>query len=417
MRDAGNNVVSAPGSASGQSFIAHAADTLAPDVRVCRRCLCRITGHQPDTVPADIAVTVVEAESDDCFVCRGVFRQLDDVSILPLEELRKWEYETFWVGSRLEFGMLSREKQIAEKLHCEPLHTIKADVNRELGLRISRHTGKMARMEHPDMLIVIDISFMTFQLEPSPLFIYGRYRKFQRGIPQTKWPCRKCHGKGCSYCGNRGKMYETSVEEIVAGPAMAATMAESHSFHGMGREDIDAVMLGEGRPFVLELWKPMKRSIDLSALRERINSEGEGRIAVSSLRYSSKDEVRRLKKETPEKSYVVRFRILGKINKEKLSAAIEEISGKTLAQRTPVRVAHRRADKVRERRIIECSLLEYDGDIASVLVRAQSGTYIKELVTGDEGRTQPSISAALNSSCEVISLDVLDVSTGADKLW
>ncbi|MBX8644560.1 MAG: tRNA pseudouridine(54/55) synthase Pus10, partial [Thermoplasmata archaeon] len=101
----------------------------------------------------------------------------------------------------------------------------------------------------------------------------------------------------------------------------------------------------------------------------------------------------------------------------KLSAAIEEISGKTLAQRTPVRVAHRRADKVRERRIIECSLLEYDGDIASVLVRAQSGTYIKEFVTGDEGRTQPSISAALNSSCEVISLDVLDVSTGADKLW
>ena len=41
---------------------------------------------------------------------------------------------------------------------------------------------------------------------------------------------------------------------------------KEHFFHGMGREDIDALCLGEGRPFVLELSEPRIRDIDLDEL-------------------------------------------------------------------------------------------------------------------------------------------------------
>ena len=42
-------------------------------------------------------------------------------------------------------------------------------------------------------------------------------------------------------------------------------------------------------------------------------------------------------------------------------------------------------------------------------VRCESGTYVKELVHSDEGRTNPSVAAVLEADCEVIWLDVKDI--------
>src|SRR3989442_13830033 len=44
--------------------------------------------------------------------------------------------------------------------------------------------------------------------------------------------------------------------------------------HGMGREDVDARMLGRGRPFIVEIKEPRKRRIDLEAAVGRINASG-----------------------------------------------------------------------------------------------------------------------------------------------
>ena len=41
--------------------------------------------------------------------------------------------------------------------------------------------------------------------------------------------------------------------------------------------------------------------------------------------------------------------------------------------------------------------------------RSQSGTYIKEFVHGDGGRTAPSVAAALGRECEVLWLDVVAI--------
>jgi tRNA U54 and U55 pseudouridine synthase Pus10 len=44
-----------------------------------------------------------------------------------------------------------------------------------------------------------------------------------------------------------------------------------------------------------------------------------------------------------------------------------------------------------------------------VTMRCESGTYVKETVHGDSGRTQPSIASLLKAKCEVIWLDVGDI--------
>ncbi|MBX8642636.1 MAG: tRNA pseudouridine(54/55) synthase Pus10 [Thermoplasmata archaeon] len=419
MMPDGGRPASAPQAAktAGIAADSYAAAASPAILSICERCFDRLTGGSALPGQAFNRLNIIGRDSGGCYICRGVFNSLDAAALLPVEELKNWEYSTFWAGSRLEFGMLAREEEVAALMDVEISHSIKVEINRELGLRIASITGREGKISSPDMLIIVDLPFMTYLLEPSSIFIYGRYRKYVRGIPQTKWPCRKCHGKGCSHCGGLGKMYETSVEEIIAAPVIRETGGSSHYFHGMGREDIDAVMLGEGRPFILEISRPRRRYLDLESLEATINAESKPRVEVSALRYSSKTEVVGLKAATPSKSYVVRFRILGKINKEKLVDLISEFSGKMIAQRTPLRVVHRRADVVRERRLIDCRLLEFDGDEATVQVTAQSGTYIKEFVTGDEGRTVPNISGALGLECRIVSLDVLEVSTGAGEQW
>ncbi len=388
---------------------------------LCDRCLGRLfskkfIGRDNGVVGERIRLLHGRAviDEDTCYICHGLFGKMDDLASIPVVELSRWDFETLWVGSRLEFGTKLREEEVLSRHQFNDAEQLKVEVNRELGKKLTLLTGKEGRMTNPDMLVIIDTAFRTFELEPSPLFIYGRYRKLVRGIPQTKWPCRKCHGKGCSHCGFKGKMYDTSVEELIAAPLVQATGATDHFFHGMGREDIDAVMLGTGRPFVIELSKPRMRKVDLSAAQESVNSANIGKVEVSELRFSTRAEVRELKAASPVKKYRITFRSLSKINKQLLCEVIAKLSGTKLSQRTPLRVSHRRADIVRERTVLVCSLVGMHGDTVTLDIEAESGTYIKELITGDGGRTVPSISGLLGVECEVVSLDVSEVSTGAD---
>jgi len=79
-----------------------------------------------------------------------------------------------------------------------------------------------------------------------------------------------------------------------------------------------------------------------------------------------------------------------------------------IRQRTPLRVVHRRADIVREREVYDVRLVEL-GEEPVVELRCESGLYVKELVSGDKGRTKPSLSDLLGVAAEVSELDVLDV--------
>lgn len=84
-----------------------------------------------------------------------------------------------------------------------------------------------------------------------------------------------------------------------------------------------------------------------------------------------------------------------------------------LAQTTPIRVAHRRAHLVRERTVYEmhCAPVKDTANRFCLRLRTQAGTYIKEFVHGDEGRTVPNLGSFLDCKkpAIILSLDVLDV--------
>ena len=99
---------------------------------------------------------------------------------------------------------------------------------------------------------------------------------------------------------------------------------------------------------------------------------------------------------------------------ETILKIIDGLNGIKLAQRTPERVAHRRSDLIRKRTVFEAhspfiEVNENGQREIEFTLRCESGTYVKETVHGDSGRTQPSVAALIKAKCNVVWLDVGDI--------
>ena len=369
--------------------------------KLCQFCIDRLSINSEKGVD--------EVSGNNCWLCEGLSQEIDELSELVEEKLRDYEFSTFLIGSKIDDEIIEKEEKIVNELNLKDITPLKVWINSEIGKRISEKMKKSVSFDNPDITAVIDTRFNHVELQISSLFLYGRYIKKVRGIPQTKWPCRVCRGKGCRRCNFTGKMYETSVEEIIAEKAIEAARGEDESFHGCGREDVDALMLGNGRPFVLEIKNPKIRSLNLKKLEDIINTHAEGKVEVRNLRFSDKNEVRRLKRASFPKVYHAKIVAERELPEEKLKEVVRSLQGKNIKQLTPSRVAHRRAIKIRERKILDIKVIDVAEKNATLEIKAESGTYIKELVSGDEGRTKPSISEMLGIACKVEELDVIAI--------
>ncbi|HTT73246.1 MAG TPA: tRNA pseudouridine(54/55) synthase Pus10 [Thermoplasmata archaeon] len=343
----------------------------------------------------------------DCAVCAGVFDRLPRWVERAEAAADGREWHRFTCGSRWEPERLAHEEAIALEIGSEWAESARSAFNREWGKLLEARTGAAGGPDRPDLVFLADLPVGRVEVTVQPLYVQGRYRKLDRTLPQTRWPCRRCGGRGCATCGGSGKTYPTSVEELVGAPLVAATGAEGTRFHGMGREDIDARMLGHGRPFVLELLRPRRRSVDLAPLAAAIAADSAGRVEVLDLRPADADDVRRVKEANPEKSYRVGVR--GDVPVAKVNEALELATVRAIAQRTPTRVAHRRADRVRTRRVVAARLVEAGGGEFTLDLRTEAGTYVKEWVEGDGGRTEPSLAGLLGAPLKVAFLDVTEI--------
>ena len=352
---------------------------------------------------------IPKQEDAKCYLCEGKFNQVNDIVEKAQKELEGYEYSTFLVGIELPTNVEEREDEFKGTLNIQNGESIRHEFGRVYGKAIAKATNKEAEYLKPDVVVVIDPFQETIRLQINPLFVGGRYRKLVRDIPQSEWFC-SCRGRGCSKCGGTGKLYPESVEAYTCKPVLEASEGTESFFHASGREDIDARMLGNGRPYITEISKPKKRSVNLKQLEETINAGSIGKVEVSELHFASKDDVRHLKKgENAQKEYRLLAEFQKDLTDESLKMIEEKLTGALIKQQTPLRVVHRRADIVRERYIYKLEVKKVTLKRALLFIKCQGGLYVKELVSGDEGRTVPNVSALLDNPAKTLKLDVLNV--------
>ncbi|MFB6146469.1 MAG: tRNA pseudouridine(54/55) synthase Pus10 [Halobacteriaceae archaeon] len=356
----------------------------------------------------------------DCWVCEGRCDEYDRWAEQAVTALNGLAFETYQVGTRVppiveENDHLLREEAGVDPDAGEPFKTA---FNREVGKRVGRRTGREVDLDRPDVLVLLVPERETVEVQVNPAFVSGRYRKLQRDVPQTEWPCSACGGSGqtiadgdpvdCPECDGTGYRYQTSVEQEIAPVVRDAMDGREATFHGAGREDVDALMLGTGRPFVVEVTEPVRRFPDVEEIAATIEAGSEV-VEVEGLRLATYDAVERVKELPASKRYRVAVEFDDPVDADALAAAVEALEGVTVQQRTPERVAHRRADTVRERTVYEAAVAEAEGRRAEIEVRGEGGLYVKELVHGDGGRTDPNLAAELGVGATVTALDVVAV--------
>ena len=484
-------------------------------IGTCNHCLGRVGGKkrfgQSDLDSGiEIRNSVIEGDSTMakareveplCPFCENLFEEVPLLAQLIKEAVGERECFRLQLGARIPKDQTEAEDHLRKRFGAGGSAPLKSSLVEEVARQLKEiDFGVKLVIDKPEILALIDVLTLTVELDIRSHYVYGRYRKLARGIPQTKWPCRSCKGRGCPKCNQTGLQYQSSVQGLIGDPLLEIFGSKEHAFHGMGREDIDVRCLGRGRPFVIEMKRPMKREIDSEMIMKLINEASDGQLEVSDMRPSNRSEVVRVKDTPAEKSYTILYRIepltqteldaltqvlevpknnqdrnrrrrdhhRGKkrevkpepepeidystLKKAELTALCEErglaksgtkdvlverlvnnqeeklplpdqdyvleimekLQGCTLAQRTPERVAHRRADKIRKRKVIETSnpsvTIDSDGVMhAEFSLRCESGTYVKETVHGDGGRTQPSIASLIKAKCTVEWLDVADI--------
>ena len=411
-----------------------AMDDLLRDARgiitgeeLCDRCLGRCfakRGTRLTNPERGRALRVALAMIDDhapispeeCPLCRGMFRSVDAWADRAAKAVRDVEFDTYLFGTHVPTAVARAEDDLWRRCgltrgQAEP---VKQEFNREVGRAFERKLTENERnvtvdFNEPQVVCFVDFPNEQLQLTIHSLFVYGRYRKLVRGIPQTRWPCKRCRGRGCRHCDHTGKQYPESVEELIARPMVKAAHGEGHALHGAGREDIDARMLGDGRPFVLEINAPKVRRLDLEKLQTEINAQAAEKIEVQGLTNATRHTVCEVKELEARKRYRAWVAFSDVVSADDLQRAVESLSGADISQRTPTRVSHRRADLVRRRRVHELSAELTDEREAIVELLGDGGLYVKEFISGDDGRSTPSLTEELGVEARVTALDVLEV--------
>ena len=382
--------------------------------KICKHCLGRMLSK---TIDGDDNVSRaeslnVELNDDECIICENIFNKIDDdlfEKIYDKIDFLKVEFDSFIVGSRIDKEIQKRDEEFIKDLNLD-VEPIKKEINRIIGKKLENELKKEVNFEKQDIIINVNlIKNPKVRIQINPIFIEGKYNKLARGIPQTKWPCRKCKGKGCEECNFTGKQYQCSVEELISEHFLKATNGYEAKFHGAGREDIDVLMLGSGRPFVLEIKEPKIRKIDLNNLEKEVNEINKGKTQYHNLKFTNRSRKAEIKVSSPDayKVYKALVECDTPYDKDKLDI-LSELG--EIHQQTPIRVSHRRADKVRIKHVLDLSCEVIDDTHFEMTIKTEGGLYIKELISGDEGRSQPNVADKLGVKAVCKQLDVIEVS-------
>ncbi|XP_052152967.1 uncharacterized protein LOC127771169 [Oryza glaberrima] len=249
---------------------------------------------------------------------------------------------------------------------------------------------------------VLEPCHLVISCQRSPIYIGGRYLKLSRNVSQSCWII------------DDERMGEASVEEIIGENVRAICKGDGYKFHAAGREDIDVRMLGSGRPFLVEVLnvRSIPSATEVQQIADKINDSEKKHVRVRNLKLVGSEiwTMMREGEAEKQKQYAALIWTSRPLTDDDLHN-ISLIKDMEIVQKTPIRVLHRRSPLERKRIIHWMEIEKISGGSNYYLLHlcTQAGTYIKEFVHGDLGRTHPSVGVMLSCRTEILQLDVTDV--------
>eukprot|EP00928_Gymnodinium_smaydae_P079903 TRINITY_DN63734_c0_g1_i1.p1 TRINITY_DN63734_c0_g1~~TRINITY_DN63734_c0_g1_i1.p1 ORF type:complete len:562 (-),score=91.02 TRINITY_DN63734_c0_g1_i1:42-1655(-) len=307
----------------------------------------------------------------------------------PLEKRRKLDNGSAAVALKATASETLRELLSSVRNAEECAALLRNDGGDSEATAIRKHLGRVARGADVESAVA-----------RTSLFISGRYTKLSRRLSQSPWII------------DGTRMGDGSVEEHITGPAarFLSASVSACKFHAEGREDMDVRMLGAGRPFVIEVREStaIKAAAFTGGLEAAIKDASSGLVTVTGLERCLPSAMAALQRDAEEhrKTYVCVCWSRRALSADDI-AKLDKVKDLELQQKSPLRVAHRRGQNIRPRTVYWLRGELLNPHYFILRLSAQAGTYIKEFVHGDLGRTRPSVGNLLgDTAAEILQLDV-----------
>ena len=199
-----------------------------------------------------------------CYICKNLFSNMVHYAKTIHNASIGYEFSTFVVGAILKQSIIERDDKLRSKFHLRGVDGIKTAVTKELGAKFARKTKTSIDHLSPDITFTINFRSGQCNVKSRSIFLYGRYSKGKRGLPQKEESCQDCKGKGCIFCNNHGIVSFDSIEGKIAQFLYEKFETDQVKFTWIGGEDRASLVVGNGRPFFAKLLSPKKRNVRLA---------------------------------------------------------------------------------------------------------------------------------------------------------
>uniref|UniRef100_A0A1A9WKU4 tRNA pseudouridine(55) synthase n=1 Tax=Glossina brevipalpis TaxID=37001 RepID=A0A1A9WKU4_9MUSC len=307
-----------------------------------------------------------------------------------------------------ELDELAKLQKLHEKAFPRPPNNKRQDISR--GLIEKQYIPKRLKGELfkqffpvPPAVVTEPLNLKSIELLGPTIFIAGRYCKLTRELSHTPWIL------------NGHRVMKDSIEEIII-RNVTPNLCNDQSkviFMSSGREDVDVRCLGKGRPFVLEISNAFKTKLSTAdAYHIECEIDKSKKISVRHLQIVKREELVHIKSGEEKKRKF--YRALCVLQEPATLDILEKLNlpqGFEIKQKTPVRVLHRRPLHTRPRNVYSLKAWVYKENLNILVldIVSQAGTYIKELVHGEFGRTVPSITSLIGRPIDIVALDVMAI--------
>jgi len=337
-----------------------------------------------------------ELSPKPCYICgnklsREYYREK---ASMIAELLSQYDVKRFLVGVSISQDTLFRELDVYREVGLETSESIKNEIKREIGKLIRDKYGLEPDFEKPEAMVIIDFEKDTLSININPVLLEGRYWKRGRNISHVPWVSKGVY------------KYPYSLEQFFNDQLSQIYRAEKIVFHASGREDVDARMLGDGRPMVVEIKKPRVRNTGLMVVNKVLDTDLVKAVIFGE---ASRLKIKYFKGEASKKRKIYKILVYSEspLDPLELTSLENYFNNRVIKQYTPKRILRRKRERLRTKKVYVVKTVLLDKQLFEALVYCDGGLYVKEIVHGDDGRTTPSFSEFLNKKLYPIELDVI----------
>ncbi|WP_218869113.1 tRNA pseudouridine(54/55) synthase Pus10 [Candidatus Nitrosotenuis sp. DW1] len=328
----------------------------------------------------------LKIKSAKCYVCKNIFDGVSSQVAKMLDVSSDYDFATFLVGTKLKPSILDRDDHMRSRFRLRGIDGIKTNITRDLAKQFSRKAKKKVESSEPDLVFMIDFKADSCTLQTKPVFLWGRYTKSERNIPQKQKPCATCLGKGCIDCNHHGISEFDSVEGLMSKYLFEKFDALQTKITWIGGEDSTSLVLGSGRPFFVKLLNPKKRHLRLP---KKITL---GKITIHNLKLIGKTPSGPVQFTSKVKLYIT---CENKIEQNSLSK-LDQLENNTIA-------VYEKSGRRTEKLIRNMRYKPSTENSFYLSMTAGGGLPLKRFVSGDD--IFPNISDILENRCRCETFD------------